>query len=74
MDDIQTYQIEVRGPLNEKNINSMSPVQIEVVQEGSEPPQAATLLTVCTDQSGFIRLLRHLHGRGIVLLSVHQGR
>jgi hypothetical protein len=67
MDDIQTYQIEVRGPLNEKNINSMSPVQIEVVQEGSE-------LTVCTDQSGFIRLLRHLHGRGIVLLSVHQGR
>ena len=31
---------------------------------------AATLLTTCTDQSGLIGLIRHLHGHGFVLQSV----
>jgi hypothetical protein len=33
--------------------------------------QAATLFTVCTDQSGLIGLMRHLHGLGFVFLSVN---
>jgi hypothetical protein len=38
-----------------------------VVQGDAE----STLFLVRTDQSGLIGMLRYLHGRGLVLLSVH---
>ncbi len=66
MNDICTYHIQLRGQVDEGEINAMSPVQIAVVRDD----QAATLLTVCTDQSGIVGLLRHLHGLGFVLVSV----
>lgn len=66
MHDICTYQIEVRGQVDEDDLNAMSPLQMTVVRGDA----AATLFTICTDQSGLIGLLRHLHGRGFVLLSV----
>jgi hypothetical protein len=73
MDDICTYQIEVRGQVNENDLNAMSPLQMTVVRVDAdeEHPYASMLFTVCTDQSGLIGLLRHLHGRGFVLLSVN---
>jgi hypothetical protein len=67
MHDICTYQIEVRGQVNENDLNAMSPLQMTVVRVDT----ASMLFTVCTDQSGLIGLLRHLHGRGFVLLSVN---
>ena len=67
MNDICTYLIQLHGQVNESDLNAMSPIQMTVVQADT----ASMLLTVCTDQSGLIGLLRHLHGRGFVLLSVN---
>jgi hypothetical protein len=68
MHDICTYQIEVRGQVDENAFNTTSPLQITVVHMDS----AATLFTICADQSGLIGLIRHLHRQGFVLLSVYR--
>lgn len=70
MQDICTYQIEVRGQVDENAFNATSPLQMTVVRMDT----AATLFTICADQSGLIGLIRHLHGRGFVLLSVYRER
>ncbi len=66
MHDICTYQIEVRGQADENTLNAGSPLQMTVVRKDT----ATTLFTIYADQSGLIGLIRHLHGRGFVLLSV----
>ncbi|HOG48919.1 MAG TPA: hypothetical protein PLJ35_08465 [Anaerolineae bacterium] len=66
MNDTCTYLIRLHGHVAEDDINAMSPLQITL--ERAEP--AATLFSVRTDQSGLIGLLRHLHGLGLILLSV----
>jgi hypothetical protein len=66
MDDICAYLIQLRGRVDEAEINAMSPLQLTV----KEVDVASTLLTVNTDQSGLIGLMRHLHGLGFVFLSV----
>ena len=66
MHAICTYHIELRGPVDEQDLNAGSPLQMTVVRANP----ATTLLTICADQSGLIGLLRHLHGRGFVFLSV----
>lgn len=66
------YRIKVQGQVDESELNAMSPLQIELLQadaDGQDSP-AATLFAVYADQSGLIGLMRHLHGRGLVLLSV----
>jgi hypothetical protein len=70
MHDICTYQIEVRGQVDENAFNATSPLQITVVRVAP----AATLFTICADQSGLIGLIRHLHGHGFVLLSTYRER
>jgi hypothetical protein len=60
--------IQCGGQVDKGEINAGSPLQMTVVQAD----QAATLLTVGTDQSGLIGLMRHLHGLGFVLLSVNR--
>ena len=81
MEDTCTYQIEVRGWIDEKDLNTISPLQVTMMLADAdeehpdadrEYPEAATRFTVCTDQSGLIGLLRHLHGRGVLLLSVRR--
>lgn len=67
MDDLRIYQIEIQGRADENDLNAIGPLQITVVQGDAE----STLFIVRTDQSGLIGLLRTLHGRGLVLLSVH---
>ncbi|MCP4539374.1 MAG: hypothetical protein GY832_19735 [Chloroflexi bacterium] len=67
MNDICTYQIEVRGQVDENELNATSPTQMAVVQVD----MASTSFTIRTDQSGLIGLIRHLHGRGVGLLSVN---
>ena len=67
MNDIRTYLIQLRGQVNESDLDAMSPIQMTVIRADT----ASTLFTICTDQSGLIGLLRHLHGRGFVLLAVN---
>ncbi len=68
MDELFTYHIEIQGKADENDLNAVSPLQLTILR--SEPK--LTLFTICTDQSGLVGLLRHLHGRGLVLLSVHR--
>ena len=66
MNDVFTYHLRLRGRLTADDLNAMSPLAVTV--EKSEA--ATTLLSVYTDQSGLIGILRHLHGLGCVFLSV----
>jgi hypothetical protein len=70
MDKICTYQIEIRGRMDENDLNKMSPIDITVMRVNP----AATRFTIHADQSGLIGLIRHLHGQGFVLLSVIRER
>jgi hypothetical protein len=70
VNDLYTYQIELHGQLNENDVNAMSPFQMTIVRAN----MASTLATVYTDQSGLIGLIRHLHGKGFVLLSIIRKR
>jgi hypothetical protein len=68
-----TYQIVVAGPVDVDDLNAMSPLHIqkmraEVGNRGNE----TTVFSVCSDQSGLIGLLRHLHARGMVLFSMQR--
>ena len=68
------YRIKVRGHVDESDLNAMSPLETTVVPADAdeEHPNAATLFTICADQSGLIGLMRHLHGRGFVLWSLQR--
>jgi len=68
MNDIFAYLIQLRGQVDENEINAMSPLQMTVKDMAAD----STLLTVNTDQSGLIGLMRHLHGLGFVFLSVQR--
>ncbi len=52
--------------MDEAGLNETGPLQVSRLR-GDE---SSTVFEVRTDQSGLIGLLRHLHGRGAVLLSV----
>jgi hypothetical protein len=72
MEDMCTYQIELRGQVDEQSLNATSPLQMTVAREAvdHELLQDRTLFSVYTDQAGLIGLLRHLHARGLALLSI----
>ena len=63
-----TYHILIEGQVAQEEINAMSPLQMTLERIDG----AATLFSLCTDQSGLIGLLRHLHARGLVLLSMQR--
>ncbi len=66
MNAICTYRIRVRGHADEAQINRMGPVRVVVEQVTANTTQLAAR----ADQSGLIGLLRHLHGRGFILMSI----
>jgi hypothetical protein len=66
MDDAWTYQIEICGEVDDADLNSGSPLRVTVEHAAAN----RTVLTVYTDQSGLIGVLRHIHGLGMVLLAV----
>ncbi len=68
MNNVCTYHIQIEGQVVEDEINAISTLQLTLEWIGA----AATLFSVCTDQSGLIGLLRHLHARGLVLLAVQR--
>jgi hypothetical protein len=66
MQEMCTYLIEVQGQANEQDVTTMGPHQISVVRADV----AVTLFTISTDQAGLIGVIRHIHGKGFVILSV----
>ncbi len=66
MDDIRIYTIEVGDQVDEDDFNATSPLQMTVIKADSD----VTLFTICSDQSGLVGMIRHLHRQGFVLLSV----
>jgi hypothetical protein len=68
MNNVGTYHIQFEGHLAADEINAMSPLHLTLERIDAD----AAWVSVCTDQSGLIGLLRHLHARGVVLLSVHR--
>ncbi len=67
MENLSTYFIRVRGQVEEEDINAASPLHLTVKQV----EDVIALITVQTDQSGMIGLIRHLHGLGLLILSVN---
>lgn len=67
MEYVRIYQIEIQGQMDENDLNSMISIQSQVIQRDGN----STRFTVDTDQSGLIGLLRHLHARGVVLISIN---
>ena len=72
MRESSTYQIDIHGQVDAADLNVMSPLQMSVtaVPGVDEQPHPATQLTIHADQAALIGLLRHLHARGFVILSV----
>jgi hypothetical protein len=64
--DVRIHKIQIYGRVEAEDINRSSPLQVKIEQEGDEH----TFITVRTDQSGLIGLIRHLHGLGLVLVSM----
>lgn len=60
------YHIQLRGVVDEAEVNAMSPLQM--VRECGAT--AVTQFSIHTDQSGLIGLMRHLHNLGFIFLSV----
>jgi hypothetical protein len=67
--DLRTYQIHIQGQLEVEDISPFS--HMGLVIEHVEGPN--TSITLRTDQSGMIGLIRHLHGLGLVLISMSAG-
>ena len=68
MQGLAAYQIEVKGQLDEDNFNATSPIRITVEKVN----HTETTFTLYTDQSGLIGLIRFLHQRGFIILSVNR--
>ncbi len=67
MENLSTYFIRVRGQVEEEDLNAASPLRLTVKQV----EDAIALITIQTDQSGMVGLIRHLHGLGLLILSVN---
>lgn len=66
MQAMHMYAILLRGRIDPGELGAASPLRMKVeCLEGEN-----TKCEVRTDQSGIIGLLRYLHGRGFVVLSV----
>jgi len=66
MEDTRTYQIHINGQIIDCEIARFCPPgwTIETDDKGF------SILTVKTDQSGLVGLIRQLHGLGFELLSI----
>jgi hypothetical protein len=67
MNETCTYLIQLRGQVDENEVNTISPLPL-LMEWGDTN---ATLFTTSTDQLGLIRLMRHLHKQGFVFLAMH---
>ncbi|MCU0487603.1 MAG: hypothetical protein MUE67_01475 [Anaerolineales bacterium] len=65
MEDIRNYLIRIGGQVVESEIASFSPPGWRIEPDG----KGSSILSVQTDQSGLVGLIRHLHGLGFEILS-----
>ena len=68
MKDVGTYLIRLHGPVDQGEINALSPLRLVLVQTSD----AIALFCVEADQAGLIGLMRHLHGLGLRLVSMQR--
>lgn len=64
--DVRTYKIQIHGQVEEGDIHPTSPLRFKIEQS----EETNTSITLQTDQSGIIGLIRHLHGLGLQLISI----
>lgn len=64
--NVRIYKIQIHGQVKEEDINRSSPLQFKIEQMIEDN----TFIAVRTDQSGLVGLIRHLHGLGLVLVSL----
>ena len=70
LDQTADYEIRVAGYVDHTVVDWFGPMQIE---DGGDGTTCVTALThIVTDQAGIVGLIRHLHGLGIVLLSIER--
>ncbi len=71
LDQKTRYVIMTAGDVDATLVDWFGPIEIaSVLQEGGE---AVTMLSgIVTDQAGLVGLIRHLHGLGLVLLSIER--
>ncbi len=63
------YRIELHGHVDVEWLQGFdSSVEIVAGEDGQMPD--ITVLTICTDQSGIVGLVRRLHGLGITIQQV----
>jgi len=63
------YRIELRGPVDVDWLQSFDE-NAEIIIDGTNKMGNATLLSLHTDQSGIVGLVRRLHGLGITILQL----
>lgn len=68
MNDLCRYHVHIVGPVDEHEVNGTSPLEMQVERAEAD----STWLSVNTDQSGLIGLMRHLHGLGYELLNINR--
>lgn len=71
LDEQADYVIRIQGRIDGILVDWFGPVNIaSAVVDGDRA--VTTLSGIVTDQAGLVGLLRHLHGLGVVLLSVER--
>jgi hypothetical protein len=71
LDQHAQYVIKIEGCVDGTLVDWFGPVDIASVLEDGDRT-VSTLSGIVTDQAGLVGLIRHLHGLGIVLLSVER--
>jgi hypothetical protein len=66
MDDTHLYHIQIAGQVAESDLAAFCPPGATLTLKGEN----SSILTIRTDQSGLVGLIRQLHGLGLVLLAV----
>jgi hypothetical protein len=66
MTDHCSYRIILRWLVSESDLADTGPLAVTI--EPAKPGE--TLLILCTDQSGLVGFMRHLHGLGFIVQSI----
>ena len=64
--NVRIYRVQIYGQVKEEDINRSSPLQFKIEQD----EEGNTFVSARSDQSGLVGLIRHLHGLGLVLVSM----
>lgn len=71
LDERTRYTITVEGPIDPNLADWCGPLTIATAP-GPDEGTVTTLSGINADQAGLVGIIRHLHGLGIVLLTVER--